>query len=117
MHELGIARNLIDVTLATLRERCSVSPVTVVEIEVGRMTAVVPDSLQFYFDVLKKGTALDEAQLRIESIALQTRCTACGLEESPDLPTLRCSVCGNVSAVYRGRELRLVAIETAEPAS
>lgn len=117
MHELGIARNIIDLALATLHERCSVAGVTVVEVEVGRLTAVVPESLQFYFDVLKKGTQLEEAQLHIESIPLRTRCTACGLEEAPDLPTLRCSACGNVSVVCQGRELRVVAIETAEPAS
>lgn len=114
MHELGICRSLIDIALAAMKEHGTAARATSLDVQVGRFTSVVPDSLQFYFDVLKKGTVLEDADLRIETIALRTRCSRCAFEETLDEPILSCSRCGGPCVPIAGRELRLVAVDVAE---
>jgi hydrogenase nickel incorporation protein HypA/HybF len=117
MHELGIARSLIDVALAALAERGVTRPATALRVEVGRFTSVVPDSLRFYVEVLSRDTLLERAELTIESIPLRTRCRTCGFESEPDLPSLSCSNCGGLVEIVSGRELRLVSVDVPEEAA
>jgi hydrogenase nickel incorporation protein HypA/HybF len=117
MHELGICRNLIDVALAAMSERGAKTKATSLHVEVGRFTAVVPDSLQFYFAVLSRGTLLEGAELSIESVPLRTRCGSCALEDEPDLPSLLCSNCAGLVEIVTGRELRLVSVDVPEEAA
>lgn len=114
MHELGICRSLIDVALAALSERGGSARAASLDVQVGRFTSVVPESLSFYFDILKKGTLLEDAALRIETVALRTRCSLCAFEETLDEAILSCSRCAGPCVPVSGRELRLVAIDVAE---
>lgn len=117
MHELGICRSLIDVALAAMNERGMARPATALTVEVGRFTSVVPDSLRFYFDVLRSGTLLENAELEIASIPLRTRCRTCLTEREPEQPSLLCPDCGGVLEIVSGRELRLVSIDIPEEAA
>ncbi len=117
MHELGIARSLIDVALAAMADRGATQPATALEVEVGRFTSVVPDSLRFYFEVLSQETLLEGAELRIVSIPLRTRCPSCSLETEPDLPSLLCPRCDGLVEIVTGRELRLVSVDVPEEAA
>jgi hydrogenase nickel incorporation protein HypA/HybF len=117
MHELGICRNLIDVALSAMAERGAAGPAKSLQVEVGRFTAVVPDSLRFYFDVLSRGTLLEGAELEIESIPLRTRCRSCAQETEPELPSLLCLKCDGVVEIVSGRELRLVSVDVPEEAA
>lgn len=117
MHELGICRSLIDVALSAMAERRSAGRATALQVEIGRFTAVVPDSLRFYFEVLSRGTLLEGASLEIESIPLRTRCGSCGRETEPDLPSLLCAHCGGIVEIVTGRELRLVSVDVPEEAA
>ena len=117
MHELGICRSLIDIALSAMAERGTTRQAKSLQVEVGRFTAVVPDSLRFYFDVLSRGTLLEGAELAIESIPLRTRCRSCASETEPELPSLLCSKCDGVVEVVSGRELRLVSVDVPEEAA
>ena len=117
MHELGIARSLIDAALAAMAERGVTRPATALRVEVGRFTSVVPDSLRFYVEVLSRDTLLEGAEFTIESIPLRTRCRTCGCESEPELPSLACASCGGVAAIVSGRELRLVSVDVPEAAA
>jgi hydrogenase nickel incorporation protein HypA/HybF len=117
MHELGISKSLIEVALAALTERRVTRNATSLQVEVGRFTSVVPDVLQFYFDVLARGTLLDGAELQIVSVPLRTRCRTCGSEAEPAEPTLLCPVCDGLAEIVSGRELRLVSIDVPEEAA
>lgn len=111
MHELGIARSLIDVALAAMAERGVAQPATALQVEVGRFTSVVPDSLRFYFEVLSRDTLLEGAELTIASIPLRTRCRTCAHESAPELPSLSCPRCEGLVEIVAGRELRLVSVD------
>ena len=61
MHELSITRNVV----AIVSERAVGQRVTRVRLEIGRLSAVVPDSIRFCFDICAQGTPLEGAELEI----------------------------------------------------
>ena len=67
MHELSITRNVV----AIVSERAVGQRVTRVRLEIGRLTAVVPDSIRFCFDICAQGTPLAGAELEIVESAGQ----------------------------------------------
>ena len=67
MHELSITRNVV----AIVSERAVGQRVTRVRLEIGRLSAVVPDSIRFCFDICAQGTPLAGAELEIVESAGQ----------------------------------------------
>ena len=67
MHELSITRNVV----AIVSERAEGQRVTRVRLEIGRLTAVMPDSIRFCFDICTQGTPLAGAELEIVESAGQ----------------------------------------------
>jgi len=61
VHELSITRNVV----AIVTERAQGQRVTRVRLEIGRLSAVVPDSIRFCFDICAQGTPLEGAELEI----------------------------------------------------
>lgn len=61
MHELSITRNVV----AIVSERAVGQRVTRVRLEIGRLSAVVPDSIRFCFEICAQGTPLEGAELEI----------------------------------------------------
>lgn len=77
MHEMSIAQSLIDI----IRQEMTKHDVTVlksVRLNIGQLTAIVPDSLSFCFDVITSGTDLEGAKLIMDVIPLRGKCNACG---------------------------------------
>jgi hydrogenase nickel incorporation protein HypA/HybF len=67
VHELSITRNVV----AIVSERAEGQRVTRVRLEIGRLSAVVPDSIRFCFDICAQGTPLAGAELEIVESAGQ----------------------------------------------
>jgi hydrogenase nickel incorporation protein HypA/HybF len=116
VHELSICQGVLEIALAALG--CLPPPVPRVErvtVRVGRLTAVVPDSLRYHFDVLIPGTSLEGAELVIEEIPIRGRCADCVAEFEIDTLSFVCPRCGSgFVELYSGRELEVVSLETAE---
>ena len=70
MHELSIAQAIVDTALRHAAGR----KVTVVDVRIGRLRQVVPDSLAFYFEIVARDTDVEGADLRIEHVGSQLRC-------------------------------------------
>jgi hydrogenase nickel incorporation protein HypA/HybF len=82
-----------------------------VKLEVGALCAVVPDSMQFCFELAAEGTAADGARLDLNVQPGTARCRTCGSQfRLPDL-ILLCS-CGSADVeVLTGRELKILSME------
>ena len=61
MHELGITRNVV----AICSEHANGAPVRRVTLEIGKLAAILPESVRFCFDICTKGTLLEGARLEI----------------------------------------------------
>ena len=111
MHELGLMQNIID-TVQDYARKNNVTKVVKVMLEVGQVSGVVPESLEFCFEVCTKQTTLEGAQLEIERIAAKGKCKTCG--ESFDLLafTFSCPKCGGTDwEMISGRELIIKGLE------
>jgi hydrogenase nickel incorporation protein HypA/HybF len=82
-----------------------------VRLEVGALCAVVPDSMQFCFELATQGTVADGARLDVDLTPGTARCRTCQREfELPDL-VLLCR-CGSADVeVMAGRDLRILSME------
>ena len=107
MHEMGIALEVID----AVSTRAAGSRISRVVLEVGALTAVLPDSLRFCFDVACEGTPLEGAKLEIVQKPARARCLACQAEMELSRPFGRCACGGTDLDFLTGDELRIFEME------
>ncbi len=113
MHELSIAESINNIVQETLGER--EAKVLRINLQIGKLSAVVPDSLKFCFQFVAKDTPTENAELNIEEISVTCKCTACGSEFTLDFPVFLCPHCGSGEVkLLSGRELFIKSIELEE---
>lgn len=109
MHELAIVSGIVD----AVTERSGGSRILRIVLEIGELTAVVPDALRFCFDVVAEGTAAEGAKLDILETEGLGRCRDCEREIPVHLPHGLCP-CGSTNLdLVRGDELRIREMEVA----
>ena len=107
MHELSIAQAIVGIAARHAAGR----RVTRVEVKVGHLRQVVPGALEFGFDLVSQGSALEGAELAIEAIPATGRCRGCGATSELDGFPLRCSACGGLDLeLLSGEELLVDAL-------
>ena len=89
MHEMGIALQIVEIATASIPPDLDGARVARVNLKVGKLAAIVPDSLRFCFGVATKDTPLDGAELAIEELPVLAQWKmmgpgeyVCGLEPS-----------------------------------
>ena len=86
-----------------------------VNLKIGKLAAVVPESLRFCFDVAVRDTALEGARLTIEELPVLAKCNDCNTQWTIDGPAFKCEKCDSGSLeIISGRELDIESIEIAE---
>ncbi|MEA2378482.1 MAG: hydrogenase nickel incorporation protein HypA/HybF [Thermoleophilaceae bacterium] len=112
MHELSLSGAIVNTVVKHAEGR----PVSVVSLRVGALRQVVPDTLDFYFGFVAKGTVCEGARLEQESIPARVRCAGCDREWEIDLPIFMCPGCGTGGRVEvaSGDEFEVESIEVEE---
>lgn len=107
MHELAITQSLVEL----VRSRTGGRQVVAVHVRVGTLSGVIPEALQFGFEVAVPGTPLADARLDIDVVEGRQRCRTCGGEDVVEDLLLLCR-CGSVDVeLLAGTELLLTAVE------
>ncbi len=115
MHEMGVAMEIIAIAQASIPADLGDARVARINLKVGKLAAIVPDSLRFCFEVAARDTALAGAELHIEEIPVQARCNACRHEWTIAQPAFACPACGSGEiTLLSGRELDIESLELAE---
>ncbi len=110
MHELGITQNIV----AIVTEHAKGAKVQRVLLEIGKLSAIMPDAIRFCFDICIQGTVLEGAILEILEIPGLGRCRQCGAEIYLDKAFGICN-CGSVQLdLITGEELKIKEIEIEE---
>ena len=110
MHELGITRSVV----AICAERAMGAKVMRVTLEIGKLSAVMPDALRFCFEICAKDTAVEGAELEIIETPGRAQCRDCGDELMLNELFGRCA-CGSVNLqLIAGQELRIKQMEVEE---
>jgi len=108
MHELGITQNIV----AIANEYAEGAKVHRVTLEIGQLSAILPESIRFCFDICCQGTLLEGATLEIIQTPGLGRCRTCGTEIPLTQPFGRCP-CGSANLdIIQGEELKLKELET-----
>jgi hydrogenase nickel incorporation protein HypA/HybF len=107
MHELSIADAIVRIACAHAGGRRIAS----VEVKLGHLRQVVPDSLAFAFSLVADGTVAQGAELAMEFVPAAGVCRTCEIEsELPAFP-LACPACGSLDVrLVRGEELTVDAL-------
>lgn len=116
MHELYISEAIISSVIKALPPGIPLQTVKEVQIQVGSLEAVVPETLLFSFNAIKASHGMSQAELHIENIAVRCRCQDCGREFGLDLPVFICPKCGGGCVeVISGRGITLMKITADDP--
>ncbi len=107
MHELGITQEVV----AIVAECSGGAKVLRVVLEIGKLTAILPDAVRFCFGLCTEGTPVEGAELEIIEVPGKARCQSCGGEVLLERPFGRCQ-CGCTDLDWLlGEELRVKEIE------
>ncbi|MEM7727443.1 MAG: hydrogenase maturation nickel metallochaperone HypA [Cyanobacteria bacterium P01_A01_bin.45] len=110
MHELGITQNIV----AIVTECAEGRKVQRVLLEIGKLSAIMPDAVRFCFDVISQNTVLEAAKLEIIETNGIAKCLRCENEFSVDKPFGKCSCGSNEINLIAGEELKIKEIEIEE---
>jgi hydrogenase nickel incorporation protein HypA/HybF len=109
MHELSVAHAVVSTVVENLP---SPAPrVTQVRLRIGELSGVVPQALEFAYDVAAEGTPLADAALVIERSPIIVDCATCGHQELASAQDFRCPSCGKPAGdVVSGKEMEILDI-------
>jgi hydrogenase nickel incorporation protein HypA/HybF len=111
VHELSLSSAIVN----TVVKHAGGRRVSLVSLRVGNLRQVVPDSLEFYFEFVARGTVCEGARLEQEVMPAVLRCDACAEEWEMELPFFRCPECGaGAVTVTSGNEFEVESIEVEE---
>lgn len=119
MHEMGIAMQVAEIATATLKENVPETMedirVEQVNLRIGKLSSVIPESLRFCFGIITRDTVLAGAKLEIEEIPVVARCKDCQAQWAINGPVFRCEKCQSGSLeILSGQELEIVSLEIAD---
>ena len=83
MHELPITQSILDIALRHA-EQAEARRVTDLYLVIGKLSYVVDDSVQFYWDVIAKDTIAEDAQLHFRRVPAEFLCLDCNHRYAPD---------------------------------
>ena len=111
MHEIGIIQGALELAEQSARSS-GATRIHRLKLRIGQMTGVVPDALQFAFEVVRQGTLAAEASLELETVPATCWCAACRTEFVAKDLQYDCPACGQFSQeLRRGLELELASLE------
>ncbi len=73
MHELSICGSIADI----VTRRAAGRPVQVINVRVGQLRQVVPDTLVYCWELVSAETPLEGSRISIEAVPARIRCRAC----------------------------------------
>lgn len=111
MHELSLSSAIV----ATVVKHAGGSKVSAVNVRVGDLRQVVPDSLEFYFSFAARDTVCEGAALNMTTVRAGLRCPACDHGWTLESPIFKCPSCGSADvSIVAGNEFEVETIEVLE---
>jgi hydrogenase nickel incorporation protein HypA/HybF len=109
MHELSIAEELLGI-IVDKAEKAGVRKVVEVNLRIGDYSGILPEALEFAFQVLSHGKITDGAHLNIERTKPLFTCRSCGNEGAQGESS--CPRCGGVEMkLTSGDQLEILSFE------
>jgi hydrogenase nickel incorporation protein HypA/HybF len=115
MHELSVTESILEIA-TDHAQKANAERVTGIYLVLGRLSTIVDDSVQFYWDALAEGTICEGAQLHFERIPARLTCLDCATTYEIQDELTPCPQCsGSRVKVISGDEFRVDSIEVIRP--
>ena len=107
MHELSIAISIVDLAIDQAA-KASASRVSEVELDIGVLSGIEYEALEFSLGVAAKDTLLEDTLFRINRVEPVAECPDCGHLYSPEGVFSHCPECQKPGIrLIRGSELQI----------
>ncbi len=118
MHEFSVAQSIVD-TILQVAETNKATRVIEVNLEVGEISLVNTDQLNWHIDMICEKTIAKGMKVNVIERPTRIHCTECGYEgpvnyeeKNPEwhqrIPVFECVECGNSETqITEGRELKI----------
>jgi hydrogenase nickel incorporation protein HypA/HybF len=111
MHELAVTESILNIALDHAG-RARASKVTEINLVIGKLSSIIDDSIQFYWDFISAGTICMGAQLHFKRIPARLLCLDCQNQFTLESELSPCPACGSGRVkVIEGEEFYLDSIE------
>lgn len=111
MHELSVTEALLKLAVEHA-ERANAQRITDLHVVIGDLASMVDDSIQFYWDIIARGTIAEQAKLHFRRVPAELQCNTCSAKYQPDDKELVCPDCHGVDArIISGEEFYLESID------
>jgi hydrogenase nickel incorporation protein HypA/HybF len=94
MHELSVTESLLEIALRHGKQ-ASAHRITDIYLVIGRLSSIVDDSIQFYWDFTAKGTIAEGALLHFRRIPAEFLCLDCDQRFTPAGDDFACPQCSS----------------------
>ncbi len=112
MHEGSIAQNIIN-EVKKISSENQIKKISEIKLICGKLHSVIPDSLKFFFDIMKKDEEIiKDAKIVIEEEDVITRCLDCNREFLSEVNFFKCPDCGSVrTEIIKGNHIFISSIK------
>ena len=101
LHEATLAENILEIAFKAAPNK----KILAVGLTLGEMAGVEVDSLSLSFDILKKNTPADRAELKIKRIPITATCNKCHKTFRLNNYNFFCPECDGILILQSGKEL------------
>ena len=107
MHELSIAISIVDLAVKQAK-LASATTVTEVELDIGKLSGIEYEALEFALGVATKDTMLELTRFKINRVEPLAECPDCGHLYSPEGMFSHCPECKKAGVrLIRGTEMQV----------
>lgn len=111
MHELSVTESVLQIA-CNHAEKAHATAVTDIYLVIGRLSSIVDESVQFYWDFISKGTLCEQARLHFRREPASLVCLNCQNEYELTDELTPCPKCGSAQVrVISGDQFNLESIE------
>lgn len=112
MHELSICSSIAEIAARHAAGRT----VTVINVRVGQLRQIVPDTLVYCWGLVSADTPLAGARISVENVPARVSCRSCGaVTEVGDALAFACGGCAGTDVqIASGEEFLLTSLELAD---
>lgn len=107
MHEMSIALSIIELVEAEVK-KAGAKKVNEIELEIGTLSGVQIEALEFAMDAAVINTCLEGAKLNISQVQATAKCNNCGHTFGTDNYFPLCPECEKYdNSMIKGKEMRV----------
>jgi hydrogenase nickel incorporation protein HypA/HybF len=111
VHELSITESILNIAVKYARKE-NAQKVTDINLIIGDLSSIVDDSVQFYWDIISKGTICENSHLHFQRVPATILCQNCGNQYELEHDLIPCPQCSGMNIkILSGDDFKMDSIE------